>query len=529
MAISWPSTWFWPDHMKRLSLMQKFYLCMQAYFFFFISVAIFFMDLLTGKTAELELADDAVEAHKKRVEDVVKQVSNATFPLFTKRPNWQRVSSRVIGNRPGTAIDLSALNQLVAVDYEKGTITAEPGIRMVEMSHFLEQGNHMLPSIPELDDLTVSGLLMGCGIESTGFKYGMFNECVVAYEILMADRKVHRITKDEPEIFYSLPWSYGTLGLVLSVELKLITSEPYVRLNMQHVHSRDELCKVMTKETKRTDIEFVEALAFSKTHAVVMTGKYSKTMASTDKTMSLSGMRGKWFYEEVKNCESDVIVLRTTDYLHRHSKGIFWELSYLQPFANTAWFRWFFGWLTPPKIALTKRFQPKFTLEWYGGNHVVQDYLIPLEKLHECMDMCDEELGVYPVWLCPYVNKKHPMDGLHHPHSQSDEMYIDVGYYGLPSKTSNPVWFLNCNMHSICQKVESWMLKNQGFVMLYAYHGLDEQTIREMFCHNTYDKVRAQYDKDDIKMYPSILGKVGKAKPALTNGKKNGLTNGKKD
>jgi delta24-sterol reductase len=515
--------------MKRLSIVQKYYLVMQAWFFFWISIAIFFMDLLTGKSTELEIADDAAEAHKKRVDYVVQQVANAKFPLFTNKPHWQRVSSRIVENRPGTGIDLSALNNIVAVDYEKGTITLEPGVRMVELSHFLEKGNQILPSIPELDDLTVSGLLMGCGIESTGFKYGMFNECVIAYEILMADRKVHRITKDDSDIFYSLPWSYGTLGLLLSVELKLVSSEPYVRLNMQHVNSRQELCKVLTEATKRTDIEFLEALAFSQTHAVVMTGTYAKAPASEDASMHLSGMTGKWFYEEVKNCRSKTVVMKTTDYLHRHSKGIFWELSYLLPFGNTTLFRWLFGWLTPPKIALTKRFQPKFTLEWYSGNHVVQDYLIPMDKLHECMDLCDDELGVYPIWLCPYVNKKHPADGLMHPHGSNDKMYIDVGYYGLPSPKTNPIW-LNCDMLSLCQKVESWMLKNQGFVMLYAFHGLDQTTIREMFCHTTYDKVRAKYDKEDVNMYPSILEKVGKIKPkaAIGNGKVNG-NHGKAD
>jgi delta24-sterol reductase len=290
---------------------------------------------------------------------------------------------------------------------------------------------------------------------------------------------------------------------------------------MQHVHSRKDLCNKLTEATKRTDIEFIEALAFSPTHAVVMTGTYADAAKNGDQAMSLTGTTSKWFYEEVKNCRSKTVVMKTTDYIHRHSKGIFWELSYLQPFANTAWFRCLFGWLTPPKIALTKRFQPNFTLEWYSGNHVVQDYLIPLDKLHECMDMCDEELGVYPIWLCPYVNRKHPVDGLMHPHSTEDKMYIDVGYYGLPTPTSNPVW-LNCDMLSLCQKVESWMLKNQSFVMLYAYHGLDETTIREMFCHDTYEKVRANYDKDHVKMYPSILEKVGKAKSV----KHNGLTNG---
>merc|ERR1712139_286318 len=85
-------------------------------------------------------------------------------------------------------------------------------------------------------------------------------------------------------------------------------------------------------------------------------------------------------------------------------------------------------------------------------------------------------------------------------------------------------------MMELCSKMEDWMIKNKSYVMLYAYHSLDQKTIREMFCHNTYDKVRAKYDKEDVKMYPTILQKVGKAKSP--NGKAtlaDGKTNGKRE
>lgn len=34
--------------------------------------------------------------------------------------------------------------------------------------------------------------------------------------------------------------------------------------------------------------------------------------------------------------------------------------------------------------------------------------------------------GVYPIWLCPYLNKHHEVRSIHHPHSDKDEMYIDA-------------------------------------------------------------------------------------------------------
>ncbi|CAK9037614.1 Diminuto-like protein [Durusdinium trenchii] len=67
---------------------------------------------------------------------------------------------------------------------------------MVELSHFLLSQGYSVPCVPELDDLTVGGLLMGCGIESTSWKYGMFNEICVAYEIVTAGGEVLKVTEE---------------------------------------------------------------------------------------------------------------------------------------------------------------------------------------------------------------------------------------------------------------------------------------------------------------------------------------------
>lgn len=38
--------------------------------------------------------------------------------------------------------------------------------------------------MPELDDLTVGGLINGCGIESSSHKYGLFQHICNSYEIV---------------------------------------------------------------------------------------------------------------------------------------------------------------------------------------------------------------------------------------------------------------------------------------------------------------------------------------------------------
>eukprot|EP00913_Durusdinium_trenchii_P007169 g6744.t1 len=170
-----------------------------AIFFLPISLAIFVVEWSRGsRRAPLpSVSRNAGAEHQKRVEKVasdVKQQSNEG-QLFTSRPDRERISSRIVAPRK-QKIDTSALKHIVEVDVEKGFVVAEPRLRMVELSHFLLSQGYSVPCVPELDDLTVGGLLMGCGIESTSWKYGMFNEICVAYEIVTAGGEVLKVTEE---------------------------------------------------------------------------------------------------------------------------------------------------------------------------------------------------------------------------------------------------------------------------------------------------------------------------------------------
>ena len=50
----------------------------------------------------------------------------------------------------------------------------------------MSQG-YTLPVVPELDMLTIGGLIMGGGLESTSHKYGMFHHICTQYEVVTAD------------------------------------------------------------------------------------------------------------------------------------------------------------------------------------------------------------------------------------------------------------------------------------------------------------------------------------------------------
>jgi Delta24-sterol reductase len=74
-----------------------------------------------------------------------------------------------------------------------------------------------------MEDLTIGGLTMGLGMETNSHLLGLIQETVVAFEVVLSDGRLVRATATEnADLFHALPWSHGTLGFLVAVELKLI-------------------------------------------------------------------------------------------------------------------------------------------------------------------------------------------------------------------------------------------------------------------------------------------------------------------
>lgn len=78
--------------------------------------------------------------------------------------------------------------------------------RMLQITATLIPEGWTLAVTPELDDLTVGGLIAGFGVESSSHKFGLFQYICLSFEIVMADGSLVKCSKDEnPELFYSIP------------------------------------------------------------------------------------------------------------------------------------------------------------------------------------------------------------------------------------------------------------------------------------------------------------------------------------
>ena len=63
---------------------------------------------------------------------------------------------------------------LIFCFYENRTVRCEPMVTMGQLSRTLDRLGWTIPILPELDDLTVGGLVMGTGIETSSHIYGLF-------------------------------------------------------------------------------------------------------------------------------------------------------------------------------------------------------------------------------------------------------------------------------------------------------------------------------------------------------------------
>lgn len=75
------------------------------------------------------------------------------------------------------------------------TVRVEPLVTMGQLSSTLLPMGLSLAVTPELDDLTVGGLVMGTGVESSSHVHGLFQHTCVSYELVLADGQVLICTK----------------------------------------------------------------------------------------------------------------------------------------------------------------------------------------------------------------------------------------------------------------------------------------------------------------------------------------------
>jgi delta24-sterol reductase len=95
-------------------------------------------------------------------------------------------------------------------------------VTMGQITHRLVPLGYALQIQVEMESITIGGVSMGFGMETNSHRIGFFQESVVEYELVTPDSKCVKVNaKTDPELFYALPWSCGTIGFLTAVTVKI--------------------------------------------------------------------------------------------------------------------------------------------------------------------------------------------------------------------------------------------------------------------------------------------------------------------
>merc|ERR1739844_7398 len=104
------------------------------------------------------------------------------------------------------------MNDILEVNIQERTVTVEPMVTMGLLVPELMRQGWTLPVVPELEELTVGGMIAGTGVESSSHHSGLFQEFFIELEVILASGAVVKCSRNErEELFQAFFWSYGTL------------------------------------------------------------------------------------------------------------------------------------------------------------------------------------------------------------------------------------------------------------------------------------------------------------------------------
>lgn len=457
--------------------------------------------------------------HDERVRHVQAQVrdylaSGSTKPMVTARPEWATVSSRTATyKRDCSRIEVD-LHDILSIDEERGTVTVEPLVNMGQLSRYLIPRGYALKTMVEMEDLTAGGLSMGLGMETMCHRFGLWQETVRSFEIVTADGERRLVTKDsDPELFHALPWSHGTIGFLVSVELELVKVKPYVRLEYRPCHSlasfRDELDALAAADDPP---DFLEGTIYSRQSGVIQCGTFDDAPADPSRINRIGRANAPWYFEHVgsaldRGTFTEWIPLR--DYYHRHTKSLFWEIRELIPFGNHPVYRNLLGFLGAPKVSLLKRTMTEAVRQKLVFKHAVQDLLVPLRDLDRAVELSHQHVDTYPLLVYPIrIHDRGPLQGFIRAPKRlrpgtNWDMYVDLGIYGIPAAVKQKKdWDAVASIRAL----EALCRELGGFTLLWADIFMTRSEFEAMFDHRLYRRMRERFGA--TKAFPEVWDKV---------------------
>jgi len=399
-------------------------------------------------------------------------------------------------------VDVSALTRVIAVDTVQMTMDVEPMCRMDQMTRELARHGCALPVTPEFKGITIGGTIAGGGLESSSFRYGMVQESVLEFDIVLGDGSMVTASRDaNADLFFGTMWALGTTGIVVRIQTMIVKTTPWVKLEYTYYDDRDEYVKAMTRVCRESsDVDFVEGVEFDSTCAVLIEGQRCEDRPVGVKRYENNKWWHQWFIQHLESKPTEA-VMSMNDYLFRWDRGVFWNAR--RKVNPTLLNRVLLGWIFDMETShAASRLKSDRRNE---KTRVLTDVGPSLTHLKTMMDFNEEQVHVYPIWHLPF--RLFPDDD--HIYSceavVTDDFCVDYGIYGRPTHpdgTLRQFDVVKLN-RAIEQHVHQECGGMKGFETVCYY---TKEEFNSIFDIEKYDALRRKYHAHTA--FPTVLEKV---------------------
>ncbi|EAS36549.3 FAD binding domain-containing protein [Coccidioides immitis RS] len=450
-----------------------------------------------------------MERHEERVSAIASRVkqfhaSNRPFRIYHGSTNSTRQSQHWEDN----TVDVSKLSNVLRVDKEEKLAVVEPNVPMDKLVECTLQHGLIPPVVMEFPGITVGGGFSGTSGESSSFKHGLFEQTIVAIEMVLGNGEVVRASSTQnSDLLYGAASSYGTLGVITLLELKLIEARKYVELEYRPVDGLETMIQAFKTATSNPSTHYLDGILFAKDRGVVCVGRLSDDPADGSPIQHFTRATDPWFYlhaERINKRQRNQPVseaIPINDYLFRYDRGAFWGgyfafRYFITPFNRVT--RWALDRFMRPRVMYHALHKSGLAMQ-----SIVQDVAVPYENALDLLDYLDHAIGCYPLWLCPISLADHrgPWSLMALSQQQGlnpSKMLLNFGVWC--SASPNREKFVKLN-----RDIEHKVQELNGLKCLYAHAYYTEDEFWSIYDRKLYDKLRSIYHADHL---PSIYDKV---------------------
>lgn len=439
---------------------------------------------LVQERTEQQSAGPAYTEHDSKCAKLVEQLAAARArgsAIRLAKPTSNLFRHR---DRSGASkIDVRHFNRVLDIDRERMLVDVEGMTTYAALvDETLKHG--MLPTVvPQLKTITVGGAVSGVGIESSSFRFGLVHETVEEMEILLADGTILVCSRTEhPDLFFGFPNSYGTLGYVLRLKIRLTPAKSYVHLSHTRFRDPETYFERIAKLARLTGPDYLDGTIFAKDEMYVTAGEF---VDDAPKVSDYTYLR--MYYRSIRDRTDDWLTAK--GYIWRWDTDWFWcsKHFYVQhPVIRFAATKWALNSRTYQRLMrLSHRLLPDSNTT----ESVIQDVDIPIENAPEFFRFLFAEIGITPVWVCPFqafdpavTYDLYALD--------RRKLYINFGFW-------DTVPTIHEDGH-YNRKIECKILELKGKKGLYSTVYYDRETFWNIYNKPRYDELKRKYDCNKV-------------------------------